>query len=67
MAEKQNLDNAIRQNASGPKSAEVDGQKVEQHSLKDQIAADEYLAKKKAAKNPLAALHRTKLCATGGV
>ena len=57
-----NLDDAIRQNATGPKSAEVDGQKVEQHSLKDQIAADEYLAKKKAGKNPLAALHRTKLC-----
>lgn len=61
----ENLDDAIRQNAAGPKSAEVDGQKVEQHSLKDQIAADEYLAKKKAARNPLAALHRTKLCPPG--
>ncbi len=63
----ENLDDTIRQNASGPKSAEVDGQKVEQHSLKDQIAADEYLTKKKAGKNPLAALHRIKLCSTGGV
>lgn len=61
----ENLDDAIRQNAAGPKSAEVDGQKVEQHSLKDQIAADEYLAKKKAARNPLAALHRTKLSPPG--
>ena len=42
------LEKEILQNASGPKSAEVDGQKVEQHSLSDQIAADEYLAKKKA-------------------
>lgn len=67
MSEEQNLESAIRQNASGPKSAEVDGQKVEQHSLKDQIVADEYLAKKKAGKNPLVALHRTKLCSTGGV
>ncbi len=43
----ENLENSIRKNASGPKSAEVDGQKVEQHSLKEQIAADEYLEKKK--------------------
>ncbi len=43
----ENLEDNIRKNASGPKSAEVDGQKVEQHSLKEQIAADEYLEKKK--------------------
>lgn len=43
----ENIEDAIKRNASGPKSAEVDGQKVEQHSLTDQIAADEYLAKKK--------------------
>ena len=45
------IEEGIRKNASGPKSAEVDGQKVEQHSLKDQIAADEYLASKKAVKS----------------
>ncbi len=43
----ENLEEAIKQNAVGPKSAEVDGQRVEQHSLTDQIKADEYLAKKK--------------------
>ena len=43
----ENLDDSIRKNAAGPKSAEVDGQRVEQHSLPDQITADEYLAKKK--------------------
>ena len=48
MPEETTLEEAIRRNASGPKSAEVDGQKVEQHSLADQIAADEYLASKKA-------------------
>ncbi len=47
MGTTENLEDSIRKNASGPKSAEVDGQKVEQHSLKDQIAADEYLEKKK--------------------
>ena len=49
MSKKQeNLEEKIRQNAAGPKSVDIDGQKVEQHSITDQIAADEYLAKKKA-------------------
>ena len=49
MSEKQeNLEEKIRQNAAGPKAVDIDGQKVEQHSIADQIAADEYLAKKKA-------------------
>ncbi len=47
MPENETLEEAIRRNASGPKSAEVDGQKVEQHSIADQIAADEYFEKKK--------------------
>ena len=44
----ENLEEKIRQNATAPKSVDIDGQKVEQHSIADQIAADEYLAKKKA-------------------
>jgi len=55
------LEKAILQNASGPKSAEVDGQKVEQHSLSDQIAADEYLAKKRAMRRKGCGLKFTKL------
>ena len=51
MPEETQIEDAIKRNASGPKSAEVDGQKVEQHSLPDQIAADEYLASKKAVKS----------------
>lgn len=47
MSEDTQLEDTIRRNASGPKSAEVDGQKVEQHPIADQIAADEYLEKKK--------------------
>ena len=47
MSEDTQLEDAIRRNASGPKSAEVDGQKVEQHPIADQIAADEYREKKK--------------------
>ena len=44
---------------------EVDGQKVEQHSLADQIAADEYLASKKAVKSRTSGLKITKLCHSG--
>ena len=65
MSDGKSLDDAIRENAAGPKSAEVDGRKVEQHSLRDQIAADEYLAKKKAARSPGCGLRITKLCPPG--
>lgn len=43
-----NLEQAIRDNASGPKSASGDAGSVEQHSLADQIAADKHLASKQA-------------------
>ena len=53
MPENETLEEAIRRNASGPKSAEVDGQKVEQHSLADQI------------KSRTSGLKITKLCHSG--
>ena len=65
MPENETLEEVIRRNASGPKSAEVDGQKVVQHSLADQIAADEYLASKKAVKSRTSGLKITKLCHSG--
>ncbi|MCW5777731.1 MAG: hypothetical protein KIS87_14945 [Phycisphaeraceae bacterium] len=46
------LEQAIRDNASQPAKASVDGQSVDQHSLKDQIEADRYLASKDAARKP---------------
>jgi hypothetical protein len=42
------LENAMLQNALGPASAETDGTRVTQHSLKDQIELDRYLANKRA-------------------
>ena len=63
--EEKNLEENIRENASGPKSAEVDGQKVEQHSLPDLIAADEYLASKKAIKSRTSGLKISKLSHSG--
>lgn len=65
MPEETQIEDAIKRNASGPKSAEVDGQKVEQHSLPDQIAADEYLASKKAVKSRNSGLKISKLCHSG--
>ncbi len=61
----ENLEESIRQNAAGPKSAEVDGQKVEQHSLTDQIKADEYLAKKKVMRGSGTGLKITQMHHSG--
>ena len=44
------LDQSIAENAAGPKKAQGDSGSVEQHSLKDQIEADRYLASKEAAR-----------------
>ena len=44
------LEETIQQNAAGPKSASGDAGSMEQHPLPDQIAADRYLASKKAMK-----------------
>ena len=60
-----NLEETIRKNASGPKSAQVDGQRVEQHALTDLIQADKYLASKKAAKSRTGGLKFTKLSHSG--
>ena len=65
MAEETKIEDAIRQNAAGPKSVEVDGQKVEQHSLPDQIEADKYLASKKAMKSRTSGLKFSKMSHSG--
>jgi len=44
------LDDALRENALGPKRAQGDSGSVEQHPLTEQIEADRYLASKAAAK-----------------
>lgn len=59
------LEQKIKDNASGPKSAESDGQKVEQHSIADQIAADRYLNSKQAVKNKSLGIRIGKLVPPG--
>lgn len=49
MAENE-IDNSVKQNATGPRKASGDSGSVEQHSLQDQIAADKYLESKKASR-----------------
>ena len=44
------LEQAIKDNAAGPKRAKGDSGEVEQHDLKEQIEADRYLNSKAAAK-----------------
>jgi hypothetical protein len=59
------LEQKIKDNASGPKSAESDGQKVEQHSIADQIAADRYLNSKQAMKKRSPGFKISKMSASG--
>ena len=64
----EDLSDNIRENAQGPTEASVDGQTVRQQPLKDQIAADRYLAGKEAAKKPgLGGLKFCKLVPPGSV
>jgi len=59
------LKNAIKTNAKGPRQATADGVTIQQHSLKDQIAADQYLEQKAVAKNPARALTRVRIIPPG--
>lgn len=59
------IDKTIEENAKGPKRASGDSGSVEQHSLSDQIAADKYLASKKAARSRGLGIRMSKLVPPG--
>lgn len=59
------LTNAIRDNATKPAEASVDGQTVKQHSLRYQIEADRYTSAKEAAKRKGLPFRVTKLVPPG--
>jgi len=67
MTEHEKMTETIVKNATGPKSAEVDGQRVEQHTLTEQIAADKYLASKDAVKRRGSGLKFSKMTHSGAV
>ncbi len=58
------LGSTIRRNAKGPRRARGDSGEMEQHSLKEQIEADRYLASKDAARKGLG-VRRTKMVPPG--
>jgi len=62
-----NLDQAIRDAASQPAKASVDGQSVEQHPLKDQIEVVRFLASKDAARKPGLGIKFAKIVPPGSV
>jgi len=59
------LESKIAEVAEQPKSYENDGEKITNHSLKDLTEADKYLGRKRAARNPFAALHGAKMSTQG--
>jgi len=59
------LEQTIKDNAAGPKRAQGDAGSIEQHSLKDQVEADRYLASKQVAANPAKAVRFTRLIPPG--
>ena len=62
-----NLDQAIRESASQPAKASVDGQSVEQHPLKDQLEVVRFLASKDAARKPGLGIKFAKIVPPGSV
>ena len=61
------LRDVILENARGPKRVEGDSGSVEQHSLKDQIEAERFLAAKEATRKPGLGIKFTKIAADGTV
>ena len=59
------LEQTIKDNATGPKRARGDSGEVEQHGLKDQIEVDRYLNSKAAAKKKGLGIKMTKAVPPG--
>ena len=59
------LQQSIEQNATEPKRVRGDSGEVEQHSLKDQIEVDRYLASKKAVQGKGLGVRIGKMKASG--
>ncbi len=59
------LSDAIKQNAEGPAEAHGDSGGMKQHSLRDQVEADKYLAGKTALSSGSKGLRRAKIVPPG--
>ena len=65
MAQPETIEDAIEQNALGPKRVQVANQSVDQQAIEDQIKADQYLAAKRAAAKPQFGLRFSKIIPPG--
>ena len=65
MSDADTINQAIVENATGPKRAQNDSTSAEQHSLPDQVAAAEHLAANEGVKKPGRGLRFTKLVPDG--
>ena len=65
MAQPTTIEDAIEQNALGPKRVQVANQSVERQSIDDQIQADQYLSAKQAAAKPHFGLRFSKIIPPG--
>lgn len=63
----EDLTEAIRDNAQGPAEARGDSGSMRQHSLRDQIAADRYLASKRAQAGNLLGIRLMRIVPPGAV
>lgn len=61
----ESLEQSIRDNAAGPAEAHGDAGGMKQHSLKDQIEADRYLASKEATKKKHRGLRLSRISTPG--
>ncbi len=61
----EDMKNKIAEVAGQPKKYENDGEKIENHSLPDMIEADKYLGRKRAARNPFAAIAGVRISTQG--
>jgi len=59
------LEESIRDNAAGPAEAHGDAGGMKQHSLKDQIEADRYLASKRAMQKKRRGIRLSKITPPG--
>ena len=66
MADETDLSAEIASNASKPASMSADGISATSKSLPDQIAADQYLASKRAARRPPWGMRIGKIISPGG-
>ena len=61
------IQNSIKENAAGPKSASGDAGSVQQHSLPEQIAADKHIQSKEAMSSKGLGIKLVKLSPGGTV